>query len=121
MTLKHQLEHEAGHLASMTVGCGVVVDDGDVVGALEKTAEVVLVNGHLVIDRCQTVGLAYGVRYERGVVDTTGHVALVAGEQQHVVEVEVTRFKYTHELDALSRFAVKRYRCGLHDLGNEAL
>ena len=57
----HELEHEARHLSPLTVGGGIVVDEGDVVGALQQTVEVVLVDGHLVVDGSQSVSLAYGV------------------------------------------------------------
>ena len=120
-SLHHQLEHEAGHLALLGIDGGVVVDDGDVVGALEKAVEVVFVDGHLIVDGGQAVGLTDGVGDERGVVDAARHVALVAGEEQHVVEVEVAGLEYTHDLDALGGFAVEGDGGRLHHLGDKAL
>ena len=38
-----------------------------------------------------------------------------------MVEVEVTRLEYAHDLNALSRFAVEGDRGGLHELGEEPL
>ena len=83
--------------------------------------EVVLIDGHLVIDGSEAVCLADGVGDERGVVDTAWHVALVAGEQQYVVEVEVAGLEHTHDLDAFSWFAVEWNRGGLYNLCDEAL
>ena len=88
---------------------------------LQQAVEVVLVDGYLVIDGGEPVGLADGVGDERGVVDASRHVALVAGEQQHVVEVEVTRLEHTHHLDAFGWFSVEGDRGRLHELGDEAL
>ena len=119
--LDHELEHEARHLAGLSVVGGVVVEDGDIAGALEQAVEVVLIDGDLVIDGGEPVGLADGVRDERGVVDAAGHVALVAGEEQHVVEVEVAGLEDSHHLYALGRFAVEGDGGGLYELGDESL
>ena len=83
--------------------------------------EVVLVDGYLLVDGGKPVGLADGIGDERGVVDAPWHITLVAGEQQHVVEVEVTRLEHTHHLDALGGFTVEGDRGGLDELGDEAL
>ena len=106
-SLHHQLKHEARHLTFLCIDGGVVVYDGHVVGSLQQTVEVVLVDSHFVVDGGQSVGLADGVGDERGVVDAAGHVALVAGEQQHVVEVEVAGLKHTHDLNTFGGLAVE--------------
>ena len=41
--------------------------------------EVVRVDGHLVVDGCQTICLADGVGNKRGVVDAARHVTLITG------------------------------------------
>ena len=119
--LDHELEHEARHLARLTIGSGVVVDDGDILGALQQTVEIVLIDGYLVVDGGEAVGLADGVGDKRGVVDASGHVTLVAGEQQHVVEVEVARFEHTHHLKAFGGFAMEGDGGLLDELLEEAL
>ena len=83
--------------------------------------EVVLVDGYLLVDGGESVGLADGIGDERGVVDASRHIALVAGEQQHVVEVEVTRLEHAHHLDALGGLTVEGDGGGLYELGDEAL
>ena len=46
----HDLEHETAHLACGGAVGTVVVDEGDVGGALQQAVEVVGVDGHLVVD-----------------------------------------------------------------------
>ena len=82
--------------------------------------EIVLIDGYLVIDGGEAIGLADGVGDKRGIVDATGHVALVAGEQQHVVEVEVARFEHTHHLQTFGGFAVEGDRGVLDEVLEEA-
>ena len=118
--LHHELEHEARHLARLAIGSGVVVDDGDILGTLQQTMEIVLIDGYLVIDGGEAVGLADGVGDKRGIVDATGHVALVAGEQQHVVEVEVAGFEHAHHLQPFGGFAMEGDRGLLDELLEEA-
>jgi hypothetical protein len=65
------------------------------------------VDSHLVIDGSESVGLADAIGDEGGVVDAAGHIAVITGEQQYVVEVEVTRFEYTHDLDTFGGFSVE--------------
>ena len=120
-SVEHELEHEARHLAFLCIDCGVVVDDGDILGALQQTVEVVLVDGHLMVDGGEAVGFADGVGDERGVVDALGHVAFIAGEQQHVVEVEVAGFEHTHHLQAFGRFSVEGDGGLLDELLDESL
>ena len=62
------------------------------------------------IDGGQTVGLTETVGNEGGIVDALGEVAFVAGEQQHMVEVEVTGLENAHDLYAFDGFAVEGYR-----------
>ena len=83
--------------------------------------EVVGIDGHLVVDGSQLVGLADGVGDERRVVDPLGHVALVAREDEQVVEVEITGFEHAHHLNALGRFAVEGDGGGADDLADEPL
>ena len=80
-SLNHELEHETRHLTLLCISGGVVVDQSHVVGTLQQAVEVVLVNGHLVVDGGQPVCLADGIGDERCVVDAARHEALVAGEQ----------------------------------------
>ena len=72
------LEHEARHLARLSIGGAVVVEDGHVGGTLQQAVEVVTVDGHLVVDGGQSVGLANRIRNEGGVADAARHIALVA-------------------------------------------
>ena len=119
--LHHQLQQESAHLALLSVGGGIVVEDGDVLGPLQHTVEVVAEDGHLMVYRGQPVGLAYAVGYERRVVDTFGHVALIAGEEQHVAEVQVARLEHAHHLQPFGRFTVEGDRGGLYELRYESL
>ena len=48
---------------------------------------------------------------EGGVIDTFWQVAFRAGEQEYMIEVEITRFQYAHDLYAPGRFTVERYSC----------
>ena len=80
-----------------------------------------LVDGHLMVDGGEAVGFADGVGDERGVVDALGHVAFIAGEQQHVVEVEVAGFEHTHHLQAFGRFSVEGDGGLLDELLDESL
>ena len=118
--LHEQLQHEAAHLAGVSVVGGVVVGDGDVAGALQQAVEVVGVEGYLVVDGGESVRLAYGVGYERRVVDALGHVAFVAGEEEEVVEVDVARLEHAHYLYAHNGLAVEGYGRGADELGDES-
>ena len=80
-TLHHQLQHETAHLAPLSVFCGVVVQDGDIGGSLDKTVKIVGIDADLVFHGGQLIGLANAVGNERTVVDTLGHVAFVTREQ----------------------------------------
>ena len=117
----HELEHEAAHLARVAVFRGIVVGHGHVGGPLNEAVEVVGIDGHLVVDSGEPVGMAYGIGDERGVVDAFGQVALVGREQQHVVEVEVAGFEHAHHLYAHHGFAVERYAGRLKQLAREPL
>ena len=79
------------------------------------------VDSHLVIDGSESVGLADAIGDEGGVVDAAGHVAIITGEQQHVVEVEITSLKHTHDLDTFCRFSMKGDGGGLDQLTDESL
>ena len=118
--LHEQLEHEAAHLAGVSVVGRVVVGDGDVAGALQQAVEVVGVDSHLVVDGGEVVCLAYGVGYERRVVDALGHVAFVAGEEEEVVEVDVACLEHAHYLHAHNGLAVEGYGRGADELGDES-
>ena len=80
-----------------------------------------LIDCYLVVDGGETVGFADSVGDERGVVDAAWHVALVAGEQQYMREVEIAGFEHTHHLDALGGLSVEGDAGGLHELRHEAL
>ena len=69
--------------------------------------EVIAEHRHLVVDGGKTVSLAHKVGNERHVVYSFGHVSLVAGEHQHVIEVEIACFQHTHYLHSARRFAVE--------------
>ena len=88
---------------------------------MQQAVEVVGVDAHLVLNRRQLVGLADAVRYEGAVVDAPWHVALVARQQQDVVEVEVARLEHTHDLHALGRLAVEGDGGLLDELLQQAL
>ena len=115
------LQHETAHLAPLAVLGGAVVQYGHVAGPLQQTVEVVGVDAYLVFYRCQFVGLAYAVRNKRAVVDAARHVALIAGQQQHMVEVQVARLQHTHHLQPLSRLAVEGNAGLLHQLACQPL
>ena len=119
--LHHHLQHEPAHLAALTVLRRVVVQHGHVAGALQQTVEIVGVDAHLVLDGGQLVSLTDAVRDERAVVHTLGHVALVARQQQHVVEVKVARLQHTHDLHTLGRLAVEGDAGLLHQLHRQPL
>ena len=121
LVLDHQLEHKARHLGRLAIAGSIVVEYGDIGCALQQAMEIVLIDGHLVIDGGQAVGLTKGVGNERGVVDAARHVALVARKQQHVVEVEVTRFEYAHHLDTFGGFAVEGDGGRRNELTDKAL
>ena len=82
--------------------------------------EIVAIYGHLVIDRCQSVGCTQRVGYERCIINSLGHIPFVAREDEHMVEVEVARLQYTHHLDTSCRFAMKGYGGDAHQLGDES-
>ena len=65
--------------------------------------------------------LADAVGNKRGVVDSLWHVALVAGKDKKMVEVDVACFKHSHELYAYGRLAMERNACGLKYLAQQSL
>ena len=83
--------------------------------------EIISVDGDLVFYGRQFVSMAQTMGNERRVVDAFRHVALVAGEQQHVVEVEVARFQHAHDLKTFGRFAVEGDAGLLDDLRDQSL
>ena len=83
--------------------------------------KIVGVDADLVFHGGQLVSLADAVRDERTVVDTTRHVALVAAQQEHVVEIEVARFQNAHYLKAFGGFSVERDAGLLENLCGESL
>ena len=105
--LHQHLQHETAHFTSLSVLCGIVIDDGHVLTALQQPVEVIGVDGHLMVDGGQPEGLAYAIGNKRGVIHALGHVAFVTGEQQHMVKVQVTRLQHTHHLQTLGRFSVE--------------
>ena len=115
VTLYHELEHEPAHLARMTVFCGVVIEDSYILCPLDESVEIIRIYRHLMIDGGKTVGLADGVGDEAGIVHALGHVPLLTGEDEHMIEVEVPGFEYAHELNTSCRFSMERNRC----TGNE--
>ena len=121
VALYHHLQHEAGHFTRLTIIGGVVVDQCDVVGTLEQTVEIIGIDGYLVVDGCEAIGLADAVWDERGIADALGEVALIAGEQQYMVEVDVACLKDAHDLDAFNGFTVKGYARSRYDLCDQSL
>ena len=73
------------------------------------------------IDGGESVGLADTIGDEGGVIDAAGHIAVITGEQQHVVEVEVASLKHTHDLNTFRWFSVKGDGGGLNQLTDESL
>ena len=57
-TLDHQLEYETAHFAALTILGRTIVEDGDVASPLQQAMEVISVDGHLVFDGRQFVGVA---------------------------------------------------------------
>ena len=106
-TFHHELEHEMAHLSTLAVFCGVIIENGHVLGALQETMEVVGVDGHLVLDGGEFVGMAYAVGNEGTVINAFGHIAFVAGENENVVEIQVAGLQYAHDLNSLCRLAVE--------------
>ena len=117
----HQLQHETAHLAALAVFSGVVVENGHVAGPLQQAVEIVGIDGDLVVDGGQFVSLSDAMGNERRVVDAPGNIPLVAGKQQDMVEVEVSRLEDSHDLNAFSRFAMKWDAGLLDDLHGQAL
>ena len=66
-----------------------------------------MVDGDFVVYRGEVVGLSYAMRDERGVVYAFWEIALVAGEEKYMVEIEVTGFEDTHNLNTFYGFTVK--------------
>ena len=64
-TLSQQLLDEAADFALAALIGGIVVDDSNIGGTLEQPMEVVGVDGYLVVDGGQFVGLSDGVGDER--------------------------------------------------------
>ena len=112
LVLNHQLQHKARHLGCFTIAGGIVIKDGYIFCTLQQTMEIMLVDRYLVIDCGQSVGLTQGIGDKRGIVNATWHVTLVAREQKHMVEVEVSSFEHTHHLDSFGRFAMEGNRGG---------
>ena len=83
--------------------------------------EIVGVDAHLVLYGGQLIGLADAVGDEGTVVDALRHIALVAAEQQHVVEVEVAGFQNAHHLDTFGRLAMEGDGGLLDELVDKAL
>ena len=83
--------------------------------------KVIGIDGHLVIDGGETVGFSDAVRDERGVAQAFGQVAFIAGEQQHMFEIDVARFQDTHHLNAFYRLSVEGDTGGRNNLRDESL
>ena len=83
--------------------------------------EIITIDSHLMIDGCHVVCITDGIGDKRRIVDTTGHVALVARQEQHVFEVQVTRFEHAHNLDTLDRFSVEGHTGRLNQLVHQSL
>ena len=120
-TFDHELQHETAHLAALAVLGRAVIENGHVAGSLQQAVEIVGIDGDLVVDGGQFVGLSDAMGNERRVVDAPGNISLVAGEQQHMVEVEVARLEDAHHLNAFSRFTVEGNAGLLDDLHGQAL
>lgn len=114
--LDHELEHESGHFAAISVFGGVVVEQGDVGGALQQGVEIIGVDGDFVVDGGEVVGLADGVGDERRVADVFRHISFVGRQHENVLEIEVSRLEYTHDLQSFGGFAVEGYRGRLDEL-----
>ena len=83
--------------------------------------EIIGIDGHLVVNSGETVGFSDTVGYERGVVEPLWEVTFIAGEQKYMFEIDVTRFQYTHYLDAFDWFPVEGYTGGRNNLCDESL
>ena len=59
------------------------------------------------VDGGQAVGFPDAVGDEGCIVDALGQVAFIAGKQQHMLKVEITRFQNAHDLDAFDGFSVE--------------
>ena len=112
----HELEHESAHFTAISVLGGVVVEQGDVGGALQQRVEIIGVDGDLVVDGREVVSLANRVGDERRVADAFRHIPFVGREHENVLEIEVSRLKNAHDLQSLGRFAVEGNRGRLDEL-----
>ena len=119
--LNHELEHEATHLAALAAIGGIIVKNSDIRSTLQQTVEIVGIDANLVFDRGKFVGMTDAVGNERTVVDATRQHALAARKQQHVVEVQVTRFEHAHHLQALGGLTVEGNRRLLNQLADKPL
>ena len=116
MGLDHELEHEAGHFAAISVFGGVVVEQRDVGGALQQGVEIIGVDGDFVVDGGEVVCLADGVGDERRVADVFRHISFVGRQHENVLEIEVSRLEHTHDLQSFGGFAVEGNRGRLDEL-----
>jgi len=112
----HELQHEPAHLSLPAIVGGVVEGHSHIGGALQERVEIIGIDGHLVFYCRHLITPSQRVRNERRVVDAFGHVALVAGEHEHVVEVEVAGLQHAHDLYAKRRLAMERHRGGVDEL-----
>ena len=119
--LDQHLQHKAAHLAPLSVFGGVVIENGDIRSSLQQAVKIIGIDADLVFDGSEFVGVTDAVGDEGTVVDTSWHIALVAGQQQHMVEVEVAGLEYPHHLDPFCRFAMKGDAGLLHQLADQAL
>lgn len=121
LAFHHQLQHESAHLSRMSIFCRIVVSERDVICSLQHTQEVVGEDRNLVVDGGQAIRLADGIRDERCVAHSLRDVAFIARQYKDVLEVEVSSFEYTHDLDAFGWLAMERNRGGLEELQYQTL
>lgn len=95
-----QLQKETGGLSLAVLCHSPAIDIGDVSGALEEAVEIVGVNLALVLVSCEMKCPAQ-IKGDKGVVGTAlGHIALVDGEHEDLVKVEVSCLEHTNHLEA---------------------
>ena len=117
----HLLEHETRHLTCLSIVGGVIIYQCHIFCPLQQAMEIMFVDSHLMIYRCQTVSFSDAIGNKRGIAHPPRHVPFIAGEHQHMIEIEVSRLKHTHDLNTFCWFAVKGYRGGLYYLGHQSL
>ena len=87
--------------------------------SLYHAVEIISVDGYLVVNGSQPISFSDGIGDERGVVYATWQVALIARENQQMLEVQTAGLQYAHDLNALGGFSMEGNGSGLCQLDDE--